>query len=92
MVLGGKRSVKVVFNLCPLANEFMTLEIGLHTEGFFKTNVFGKSEELGLDAKELLVNATVEAYTSLEVPVPDQDTDDINSYWGQKLRPTGKKY
>ena len=92
MTLGGKHSVKEVFNLCHLANEFMIPEIGLHTQVFFETNVFGTSEDSELDAKELLRNATVEAYTSLEVPVPDQDTDDINSYQLQKLRTTGKKY
>ena len=92
MTLGGKHSVKEVFNLCHLANEFMIPEIGLHTQVFFETNVFSMSEHWESDAKELLANAAVEAYTSLEVPVPDQDTDDINSYQLQMLRTTGKKY
>ena len=34
----------------------------------------------------------MEAYTCLEVPVPDHDTNDINSYQLQKLRTTAKKY
>ena len=34
----------------------------------------------------------MDAYTSLEVPVPDQDTDDINSYEVQMLQTTRKKY
>ena len=80
MILGGKHSVKEVFNLCLLANEFMIPEIGLHTQVFFETNVFGTSKDSESDAKELLINATVEAYTSMEVPIPDQDTDDINPY------------
>ena len=92
MTLGGKHSVEEVFNLYHLANEFMIPEIGLNTQVFFETNVFGTSEDLESDAKELLRNATVEAYTSLEVPVPDQDTDYINSYQLQKLQTTGKKY
>ena len=50
------------------------------------------SEHLESDANELLVNAPVEAYTGLEVPVPDQDTNDINSYQVQMLQTTGKKY
>ena len=80
MPLGGKRSVKEGFNLCHLANEFIIPKIDLHTQVFFETNLFGTSEDSELDAKELLRNATVEAYNSLEVPVLDQDTDDINSY------------
>ena len=58
----------------------MIPEIGLHTQGFFETTVFGTSEDSESDAMELVRNMTVVAYTSLEVPVPDQDTDDINSY------------
>ena len=92
MRLGGKRSVKEVFNLCHLANEFMIPEIGLLTQGFFETSDVGTSEDLESDAKELLSNATMEAYTSLEVPVPDQDTDDINLYQLQKLWTTSTKY
>ena len=49
----------------------MIPEIGLHTRVFFETNVFGMSEHSESDANELLANAPVEAYTSLEVPVPD---------------------
>ena len=36
MTLGGKRSLKEVFNLYYLANEFMIPEIGLLTQGFSK--------------------------------------------------------
>ena len=90
MTLGGKGSVKEVFNLCHLANEFIIPEIGLHTKVFFETNVFTTSKDSESDAKELLRNATVEAYASLEVPVLDQDSNDINSYQLQKLQTTGK--
>ena len=92
MILGGKHSVKEVFNLCLLANEFMIPKIGLHAQVLFRTNVFGTREALESDIKELLRNVTVQAYTSLEVPVPDQDTNDINSNYLQKLQTTGKKY
>ena len=92
MTLGGKRSVQEVFNLRTLGNEFMIPEIGIHTRVFFETNDFGTSEHSESDANELLANAPVEAYTSLEVPVPDQDTDDLNSYQVQMLQTTGKKY
>ena len=80
MTLGGKSSVKEVFNLCTLGNKFMIPEIGLHTRVFLENNVFCTSEHSESDANELLANAPVEAYTSLEVPVPDQDTNDQNSY------------
>ena len=92
MTLGGKRSVQEVFNLRTLGNEFMIPEIGLHTRVSFETNVFGTSEHSESDANELLANAPVEAYSSFKVPVPDQDTDDLNSYQVQMLRTTGKKY
>ena len=70
----------------------MIPEIGLHTRVFLETNVFGISKHSESDANELLANAPVEAYTSLEVPVTDQDTDDLNSYQVQMLRTIGKKY
>ena len=78
MTLGGKRSVQEVFNLHTLGNEFMIPDIGLHTRVCFETNVFGTSEHSESDANELLANAPVEAYPSFEVPIPDQDTDDLN--------------
>ena len=92
MTLGGKRSVQEVFNLRTLGNEFMIPEIGLHTRVFFETKDFGTSEHSKSDANELLANAPVEAYTSLEVPVPVQGIDDLNSYQVQLLQTTGKKY
>ena len=78
ITLGGKRSVREVFNLNTLGNEVMIPEIGLDTRVFLGTNVFGMSEHLESDANELLGNAPMEAYTGLEVPIPDQDTNDIN--------------
>ena len=71
MTLGGKGSVQEVFNLRTLGNEFMIPEIGLHTRVLFETNVYCRSEHLESDANELLANAPVEAYTRLEVPIPD---------------------
>ena len=51
MTLRGKGSVKEVFNLYHLANEFMIPEIGLHTQVFFETTVFGTSEDSKSDAE-----------------------------------------
>ena len=45
ITLGGKYSVKEVFNVCHSANEFMIPEMGLHTQVFLETNVFGTSED-----------------------------------------------
>ena len=92
MTPGGKRSVKDVFNLCHLANEFMILDIGLYTKVLFETIIFGTSKDSELNVKELDKNATVDTYNSLEVPIAEQDTDDIHSYQLQKLGTTGKKY
>jgi len=39
----------------------------------------------------MLLHATVEAYNSLEIPVPDQDVDTDNTYKVQHLRLTGRK-
>ena len=57
----------------------MSPKIGLYNHVFVETNVFGMSKDSESDAKQLFRNATVEAYTSWEVPVPDEDTNVINS-------------
>ena len=57
----------------------MSPKIGLYNHVFVETNVFGMSKDSESDAKQLFRNATVEAYTSWEVPVPDKDTNVINS-------------
>jgi len=44
-----------------------------------------------LDAEQILLHATVEAYNSLEIPVPDQDVDADNTYKVQHLPVTGRK-
>ena len=51
MTLGGKHSVKKVFHLPYLANEFMITEIGLQTQVFFETNVFGTNKHSESDVK-----------------------------------------
>jgi len=43
------------------------------------------------DAERILLHATVEAYNSLEIPVPDQDMDADNTYKVQHLRVTRLK-
>ena len=50
-----------------------------------------KSEDSESNRKELLRNVILEGYTSLKVSVPNQDTNNINSYELQKLRTAGKK-
>ena len=63
--------VQEVFNLHTLGNEFMIPEIGLHIIVFHETNVFGMSKHAESEANELLANAPVQAYKSLQVPIPD---------------------
>ena len=80
MTLGGKRSVKEVYNLCQLADEFMMPQLGMHTQIFVEVNIFSTSVDPESDVKRFFSNVPVEAYSSLEIPIPNQDTDDLNLY------------
>ena len=91
MTFGGKRSIKEIYNLGHLAEEFMIPELDLHTQEFFETNICSKAEDPEWAAKGLLTNVIVEAYTSLQIPIPDQHEDDTDLYKLQHVRTTGSK-
>ena len=80
MTLGGKRSMKEVYNLRQLADEFIIPQLGMHIQIFVEANILSDNKDAESDAKRLLTNIPVELYSSLEISVPNQDTDDLNSY------------
>ncbi|KAF8415030.1 hypothetical protein EV426DRAFT_579132 [Tirmania nivea] len=64
ITLKGKRWIKIMKNMLAMADEFRVPEID-HPQS---------------DAERILLNAEVQAYNAVEIPVPDQDVDDNNCY------------
>jgi len=88
VILQGKGAIQVIYNLVRVAEEFMTPELGEHIVQFFACNVCQVAKDPELDAESILLPATVQAYNSLEIPVPDQDVDENNAYKLQHVRAT----
>ena len=91
MTLGGPRSIKEIYNLHQLAEAFSIPELQLQTRVFFEANVCSNAEDPESDAQQLLAYASVKPYIHLQIPIPDQDMDNLNSYNLQHLRTTGKQ-
>ena len=88
VTLQGKGSIQGIYNLVRLAEEFMILELGQHIVQFFACNVCQVANDPESDAESILLHATVQAYNSIEIPVPDQDVDENNAYKQQHVRAT----
>jgi hypothetical protein len=91
VTLQGKGTVQVVYDLLRVAEEFMIPELGDHIVQFFACNVCQAANDPELDAERILLHATVQAYNSLEIPVPDQDVDENNAYKLQHVQATRGK-
>jgi len=91
VTLQGKGTVQVVYNLVCVAEEFMIPELGDHIVQFFACNVCQAANDPESNAERILLYATVHAYNSLEIPVPDQDVDENNAYKLQHVRATRGK-
>jgi len=91
VTLQGKGAVQVVYDLVLVAKEFMIPELGDHIVQFFACNVCQAANDPELDAERILLYATVQAYNSPEIPVPDQDVVDNNAYKLQHVQATRGK-
>jgi len=87
----SKRSGKEIYNLPHIAAEFKISDLANQVREFLELNVYGTADDPRSAAETMISNATVEAYTSLEIPVPSQDVDDNNTYQLQQVRTTGCK-
>jgi len=88
ITLQGKGAIQVIYNLVRVAEEFMILELGDHIVQFFACNVCQVANDPESDAESILLHATVQVYNSLEIPVPDQDVDENNTYKLQHVQAT----
>jgi len=88
VTLQGKGAIQVIYNLVCVAEEFMIPELGEHIVQFFACNVYQAANDPESDAESILLHATVQAYNSLEIPIPDQDVDKKNAYKLQDVRAT----
>jgi hypothetical protein len=91
MRLRSKRSGKEIYNIPHIAAEFKIPDLANQVREFLEVNVYETADDPQSAAETMISNATVEAYTSLEIPVPSQDVDDNNTYQLQRVRTTGCK-
>jgi len=84
-------SVKKIYNISYIEAEFGILDLVNQVREFLERNVYETANDPQLAAKRIVSDATVQAYTSLEIPVPSQDVDDNNAYQLQHVRTTGDK-
>jgi len=91
ITLRGKQSIKEIYNIAHIVEVFMIPDLVRHVKYFLEWNVCQAGADLQSDAERILLHATVEAYNSLEILVPDQDVDTDNIYKVQHLRITGRK-
>jgi len=62
-----------------------------HIREFLLKNVCGDASDPESDANNLINNCMVEAFSSVEIPVPQQDTGEQNAYVLHHLRCTGMR-
>jgi len=91
MTLRGKQSIKEIYNLVHIAEAFMIPDLARHVKHFLEWNFCQAGVDPQSDGERILLHATVEAYNSLEIPVPDQDVYADNTYKVQHLRAMGRK-
>jgi len=91
MTLRGKQSIKEIYNITHIVEAFMIPDLVRHVKHFLECNDCQAGADPLSDAERMLLHATVEAYNSLEILVPDQDMDADNTYKVQYLRVTRRK-
>jgi len=84
-------SVKKIYYISHIEAEFGILDLVNQVREFLECNVYETTNDPQSAAKRIVSDATVQAYTSLEIPVPSQDIDKNNVYQLQQVRTTGGK-
>jgi len=72
-------SVKKIYNISPIEAEFGVSDLVNQVREFLERNVYETANDPQSATKRMVSDATVQAYTSLEIPVPSQDVDNDNA-------------
>jgi len=83
--------VKKIYNISHIEAEFRISDLVNRVREFWERNVYETANDPQSSAKRIVSDATVQAYTSLEIAVPSQDVDKNNTYQLQQIRMTGGK-
>jgi len=89
MQLQEKRSD--VTKIDHVVEEFQIPNLYEHIRVFLRNNIYSKSTAPESDVENLMNAGEVEAFNSVEIPVPEQDTSEQNAYILHHLRCTGKR-
>jgi len=84
-------SVKKIYNISHIEAEFGISDLVNQVREFLECNIYETANDPQSAAKRMVLDTTVQAYTSLEIPVPSQDVDDNNAYQLQQVHTTGGK-
>ena len=69
-----------IYNISHIETEFGILDLINQVQEFLERNLYKTTNDPQSAAKRMVSDATVQAYTSLEIPVPSQDIDNNNAY------------
>jgi len=89
MQLQRKRSN--VTKIDHVVEEYQIPNLYEHMRIFLHNNIYSKSAAPESDVENLMNASEVEAFNSVEIPVPEQDTSEQNAYILHHLRCTGKR-
>jgi len=86
MQLQGKPSNMTKIN--HMVEEYQIPNLYEHMRVFLRNNIYSKSGAPESDVENLMNTGEVEAFNSVEIPVPEQDTSEQNAYILHHLRCT----
>jgi len=84
-------SVKKIYNISYIEAEFEVSDLANQVREFLKRNVYKTANDPQSATQTMVLDATVQAYISLDIPVPSQDVDNNNTYQLHQVRMTGRR-
>jgi len=78
-------SVKKIYNISHIEAEFRISDLANQVREFLERNIYKTTNDPELAANTTVSDATVQAYTSLEISVPSQGIDNNNTYQLQQV-------
>ena len=72
--------MKKIYNISHIEVEFGISDLVNPVREFLERNIYETANDPQSAAKRMVLDATMQAYTSLEIPVPSQDVDEHNAY------------